>query len=212
MNDKCSALDRCRNSFLAALLLVEKGFPVYVLPSWSKAEWTIFIGPESVARNLLLNRQPVLAEAIRWVAFPARDGWLREPYSPEQISEWVLNQWGDTNPIDAPCTEYKNWLKEFVIKLAMLPDGLPTISYSDGSLSAWIHRRNSDLSTKKMPIERYEPSPPLPSGFEEERRLFIFSGSDGLNGGWPFTANEWGVSSKSGFTVPSVGIYDAYDE
>lgn len=117
-------LDKCRNSFFAGLLLVENGFPTFVLTGWSNADWSVFLGPEEVARKLLLNRPQVLSEAIRWTAFPTREGWLFDPYSPEQISEWALNQRTNTQPVDEPFHEYKKWLKEFVAKLATIPDAL----------------------------------------------------------------------------------------
>ena len=206
MNRTCTKLEKCRNSFFAGLVLLENGFPSFVLTGWSNTDWSVFLGPEEIAKKLLLNRPQILSEAIRWTAFPTREGWLCDPYSPEQISEWALEQRTSTRPVDEPFHEYKNWLKGFITKLATVPDALPTISYSNGELSAWIHRRNPDMTTKKIPIQRYEFSPPLPRRFEEERRLFTVSGSEGLNGGWPFKTHEWGVSSGSGFTVPSKGI------
>jgi hypothetical protein len=204
MTSECSALEKCRNSFFSVLALHEKGFPSYILTAWSNAEWSIFLGPEDVAKNLLLNRPKVIVDAVRWTAFPCREGWLNDPYSPDQISEWVLSQEGNT-PIEkqAPNIEYQDWLKEFIAKLEDVPDALPTVSFSNGAMTAWMHRRNPDLTTKKIPIDRYAFDPPLPRHFEDERRLLIVPDPEGENGGWPFRKN-------GGFTVPSVGIEDDF--
>lgn len=202
MTSACSTLEKCRNSFFSALELHKKGFPSYVLTAWSNAEWSIFLGPEDVARNLLLNRPQVMSNAVRWTAFPCRQGWLNDPYSPDQISEWALSQKSNTSTKrQVPNVEYQEWLRGFVTKLEAEHDALPTVSFSNGVMTAWVHRRNPDLTTKKLPIERYDFEPPLPRHFEEERRRFIVFGPEGENGGWPFTKN-------GGFAVPAIGIDD----
>ena len=202
MTSGYSTLEKCRNTFFSALGLHEKGFPTYVLTAWTNGEWSIFLGPEDVAKNLLLNRPRVIADAGRWTAFPCRQGWLNDSYSPDQISEWVLSQeiYKQTEN-RAPNVKYQEWLRGFIANLEAVPDALPSVSFSDGVMTAWLHHRNPDLTTKKLPVDRYDFEPPLPRHFEDERRLLIFPDSEGENGGWPFRKN-------GGFTVPSVGIDD----
>jgi len=200
-----SLLARCRGAFFSALLLVEENSPCYILTDWVNGDWSIFLGPEDLAKEILLGRPQALAKAIKWKSFPARDGWLCEPYSPRQIAKWIIDQKADQAVDEKPYPEYRSWLKDFVAKLAIESDTLPTIIYSDGVLSAWLHHRNPDLTPKGMPISLYSKPIPLPRGFEEDRRVAAMSGPDNLNGGWPF-------SRGSGWTVRSTGISDEWKD
>lgn len=205
---KTSLLERCRNAFFSGLLAIEEGFPSFIFTDWINGEWSIFLGPEHLARRALIGNIDAIAAAANWKVFPWRDDWLCEPYSPRQIFQWILDQEKDEFTNERPSTEYSDWLKAFAAKLATESDALPSVSFSNGELIAWLHHRNPDLTTKGIPVERYAVPHPLPRYFEEERRPFILSGPDDLNGGWPYINRAWGVASRSGWTVQSTGISD----
>lgn len=103
-----SPLEKCRNAFFSGLLAIEQGFPSFLLTEWINGEWSIFLGPEHLAKGMLIGRAKAYAESVSWRAFPSRDGWLGEPYSPRQIAEWVLNKQNNKLAGEDPHKEYSN--------------------------------------------------------------------------------------------------------
>lgn len=210
-----SPLDRCRNAFFSTLLLIEEGFPSFAMTTWENGEWSIFLGSEDLAKDVLLGRPHAVAEAARWKASPSRKGWLCEPYSPKQMAKWLMDVKLNFADYEKPNPEYKKWLNSFSAKLATEKDALPTISFSGDSLIAWIHHRNPDMTPNGKSIERYAVSPPLPRLFEEERRIITINGINDSNDSWRYNSdrlNPWspdgGVSS--GWAIKSTGISDEH--
>lgn len=193
-----SPLDRCRNAFFSALVLNQQGFPTYVLPSWHKGIWSIFLGPENLARSLLLQEPNAIAVAASWTLTPSETKDESGASSPSQIANKILEQAKDVVEIGSVSKSYKQWLEDFSLIVGKEAGLLPTIKFSDNQFEVWLHFRNPDLSSNGQPIERYLTSPPLPRLFLENRRQRANDIANGKNEWWKYSTYYSNSAKKAG--------------